>query len=83
MVKCERLKDSLRRVARKGKEGQNSKTWIFTRPKPTSTFDPDGYAHASIKPYSQSPVTDPHTSIGWLSQFQTFIQTTKALQEHQ
>jgi hypothetical protein len=83
MVKCEKSKDFSRRVARKGKQCQSSKTRIFARPKPTSTFDPDGYAHASIEPHPQSPVADPHASIGWLSKFQTLIQTTNALQEHQ
>lgn len=83
MVKCEKSKDFSRRVARKWKQGQSSKTRIFTRTKPTSSFDPDGYTHASIKPHPQSPVADPHASVGRLSKFQTFIQTTNTLQEHQ
>lgn len=83
IVKCEKLNDSWRRVAREREKRQRSKTRISTRPKHTSSFDPDGYAHASIKPDPQSPVADPHASIGGLSKFQTLIQTTDTLQEHQ
>lgn len=76
-------KTSREELLGKGNNVRAARHGLFTRPKPTSTFDPDGYAHASIEPHPQSPVADPHASIGRLSKFQTLIQTTNALQEHQ
>lgn len=82
IVRWKNSNGSPRRVARKEQTSEEQDT-NPTRPEPTSSFNPDGYAHASIKPNSQSPVADPHASIGGLRKFQTFIQPTDTLQEHQ